>query len=108
MFDAGSADARLAPRITRSARALTLQKTDGKLDKHQAARLVGLVMWRAGLLLAASSALYNTIKFALRFIDLPTQLEIGIGLIASGCVFVVSSFIMERVIDYRGEGDLSK
>ncbi len=65
-------------------------------------------MWRAGLLLAGGTALYNSIQLVLRFIDLPLHLEIGIGLVITGAVFVAISFVMERLIDYRAEGDLSK
>ncbi len=65
-------------------------------------------MWRAGLLLAGGTAIYNTIQLVLRFIDLPLQLEIGIGLVITGVVFVAFSFVMERFVDYRAEGDLSK
>lgn len=79
-----------------------------KLDEKQSLQLVGLLLWRAGLLLAASSGLYHTIEFGLRFIDLPRQLEIGLGLVVAGAVLVLGSFVMERFVDYRAEGDLSK
>ncbi len=74
--------------------------------KHKGMQLAGLLLWRFGLLLAGATALYNGIKLLMRFIDLPLQLEIGIGLIIAGVAFVAASFIMERVVDYRAEGDL--
>ena len=85
--------------------------SEGERTRHQRKRslqLAGLLMWRAGLLLAAGTAVYNGIKLALRFIDLPLQLEIGIGLVITGVVFVAFSFVMERLVDYRAERDLSK
>ena len=79
-----------------------------KHKRKRSLQLAGLLMWRAGLLLAGGTAIYNTSKLLLRFIDLPLQLEIGIGLVMTGVVFVAFSFVMERLVDSRAEGDLSK
>ena len=76
--------------------------------KQKSLQLVGLLLWRAGLLLAAATALYRTARFLLRFIELPLQLEIGVALIAVGAAFVMISLLMERWNDYRAEGDLSQ
>ena len=69
-------------------------------------QLSGLLLWRFGLFLAAATALYRTSKFLLQFVDLPTQIEIGIGLAFSGAVLFLASLIIERVHDARAEGDL--
>ena len=69
-------------------------------------QIAGFLLWRFGLLLAGATALYRISKFLLRFIDLPIQLEIGIGLVFSGAVLFMLSLIMERVVDLRTEGDL--
>ena len=76
--------------------------------KKRSLQLAGLLMWRAGLLLAGGTVVYNSIQLILRWIDLPLQLEIGLGLVMTGVVFVALSFVMERVVDSRAEGDLSK
>ena len=69
---------------------------------------MGLFLWRFGLLLAGATGLYRMTKRLLRFIDLPVQLEIGIGLVFSGAVLFMVSLIMERIVDSRLEGDLSQ
>ena len=76
-------------------------------NRNRITQLVGLVLWRTGLLIAAASALYHSIEFALRFVNLPRRLEVGVGLIIAGIVLVAASFIMERIADYRREGDLN-
>jgi hypothetical protein len=72
----------------------------------QGAQLAGLLLWRFGLALAAATGLYRTTKFLLQFIDLPLQLELGIGLIFCGAVLFMVSMVLERVVDMRREGDL--
>ena len=71
-------------------------------------QVIGLLMWRAGLLLAGGTGLYRTSEFLLQFIDLPTQLEVGIGLIFSGVVVFMIAMIAERFVDMRAEGDLTQ
>jgi len=79
-----------------------------KKHKTRSSQVVGLLLWRFGLLLAGGTGLYNVIKLVLRFVDLPLQIEIGIGLLLAGIVLVACSFIFERLIDYRKEGDLTR
>lgn len=69
-------------------------------------QIFGLVLWRFGLLLAGATGLYRTTMFLMTFIDLPIQLEIGIGLIFCGVILFMGSLVMERVVDMRNEGDL--
>jgi len=69
-------------------------------------QLIGLLLWRGGLLVAAATALFETSRLLLRFVDLPVQLEIGFGLGAAGAVLVIASFVLERIQDHRAEGDL--
>lgn len=73
----------------------------------KSAQLVGLLLWRGGLLLIGAWALFEAARWFLRFVDLPLQLEIGLGLLIAGCALVVLSVILERIQDRRGEGDLS-
>jgi hypothetical protein len=72
------------------------------------AQLAGLLLWRFGLALAAATGLYRITKLLLRFIELPLQLELGIGLIFCGAVLFMVSMVMERVADMRREGDLKQ
>lgn len=59
-------------------------------------------------MLAGATALYRTSRLLLQFIDLPMQLEVGIGFVFSGAVLFMASVIMERIVDVRAEGDLSQ
>ena len=69
-------------------------------------QLIGFLLWRGGLLIVATTALFEAARFLFRFVDLPKPLEIGFGLGAAGAVLVITSFVMERIQDYRSEGDL--
>jgi hypothetical protein len=71
-------------------------------------QLAGLLLWRFGLMLAGATALYRTTKFLMTFVDLPLQLEIGIGLLICGAFLFATSIVMERIVDLRSEGDLGK
>ena len=73
------------------------------LLSNESTQLSGLLLWRFGLLLASATAIYRTAKFLLKFIDLPLQLEVGIGLIFSGAVFFMASVLMEQISDGRRE-----
>ena len=42
-------------------------------------------------------------RAVLAFVDIPLQLEIGLGLALSGLALVFTSLIMERIKDARGE-----
>ena len=68
--------------------------------------VVGLVLWRGGLVLVAAVALFETARWLLRFVDLPAQLEIGSGLVLAGMVLVLVSLVIERAREYRAEGHL--
>ncbi len=78
------------------------------MNSKRGIQLAGLLLWRFGLALAGATALYHSTKFLLEFVSLPVQLEIGIGLAFCGVVLVIVSFIMERIVDLRREGDLSQ
>ena len=66
---------------------------------------IGVVLWRGGLLLAAGAAVLESARRILRFVDLPAQLEAGLGLIVSGAVLVFLSLVIERIKDQRREED---
>ena len=67
-------------------------------------QLIGLLLWRGGILLAIAAGLFEVGRVVLRFVDLPAQLEIGFGLAIAGFVLVMTSLIVERVQDSRSEG----
>ncbi len=69
-------------------------------------QVVGALLWRGGLLLAAAAALFESARWILRLVDIPPQLEIGFGLLLSGFVLVMVSLIVERIKDSRLESDL--
>lgn len=68
--------------------------------------LFGLVLWRGGLLVAASAAVFVSIRWLLRWIDLPLQLEVGTALIVAGIILVFVSLVLERLeaFDEEEEG----
>jgi hypothetical protein len=70
-------------------------------------RLAGLILWRSGLLLVGGYVLFQAARLALRFVELPLELEVGAGLVLAGLGLVLVSLIWERVLDAREEGDLS-
>ena len=70
--------------------------------------LVGLLLWRGGWLLIAGTALFEAARWALQFLELPAQLEIGIGFLAVGLLLVFVSLILERLQDARAEQGLQE
>lgn len=66
--------------------------------------LVGLLLWRGGVLIISAAVLYEVAHLLLRFIDIPVQLEVGLCLAIAGAVLVLASLIIERICDSRKEG----
>ncbi len=67
------------------------------------AQLIGFILWRLGILILASYAVFRGVDLALAALDLPTQLDVGLGLTLTGGGLVVISLIMERYRDNRIE-----
>lgn len=63
--------------------------------------LVGLMLWRGGVLLAAAVAAYEVARVVLAFLDLPETLKLGGGLVLSGLFLVLASLILENRQDAR-------
>ena len=80
------------------------ERTMAELRRTQ---LVGLLLWRGGLLFVACYSSYRGMRQLVRWVELPLQLEVGVALALAGLVLVVVSLILERVQDARTEGDLS-
>ncbi len=71
-------------------------------------QLVGFFLWRAGLLLVAGYSAFRAARLALRFIDLPSELEVGLGLVLAGAFLVLLSLVLERIVDAREERRLAE
>ncbi len=69
-------------------------------------QLTGLLLWRGGTLFVGATVFFEVARRAVRFIDVATQVEIGLGLGLAGLALIVVSLIMERIRDARQEGDL--
>ena len=78
---------------------MTMRSEKKQIDyrNKQAVQLAGLLLWRFGLMLASITALYRMARFLLQFIELPIQLEIGVGLLLTGFVLVLASLVMEAI-----------
>lgn len=68
--------------------------------------MIGMMLWRGGLLLAGAWAAFETARWLLKWFAVPPELEIGLGLGLSGLALVLLSLILERVRDSRAEKDL--
>ena len=71
-------------------------------------QVVGLLLWRGGLLLAGGSALYLAVRYGLGFlrffgIFVPLLAEVGLGIGITGFLLVVLSLVLERIQDARRE-----
>ena len=70
--------------------------------------VIGLLLWRGGLLLVGAVVLFEAVRWGLRFTELPLELELGLALLLAGMALVIVSVVLERVQDRREEGDLSE
>lgn len=70
-------------------------------------QLIGLMLWRGGLLLVASYALFRIARIVLRHADVPPQIQVGLALASAGAVLVIASLVVERMADRREEGELT-
>ena len=66
-------------------------------------QVVGLLLWRGGLLLSSSWGLFRGARYALSRFVLPLQLEIGAACVLAGLGLVMLSLILERMQDARAE-----
>jgi hypothetical protein len=65
--------------------------------------MVGFLCWRAGLLLVSGYGFFRVARLVVTYVDLPTQLEVGLALTLAGAAMVMASLIAERVQDARVE-----
>ena len=68
--------------------------------------LIGLILWRGGILLAVVTGAIESMRLLLRFVDLPVELELGVAFVLAGLALVLVSLVLERLRDLRSEGPL--
>ena len=76
------------------------------MQRMRRSHLLGLFLWRGGLLCAVGYAVYEGAWWALFFWDVPDQLKAGGALLLAGAALVLGSLLAERIADARLEGDL--
>jgi len=69
-------------------------------------QVVGALLWRGGTLVVVVAALFESARWILRLVDVPPEMQIGLGLLIAGFVLVLVSLIVERIQDFRVESDL--
>lgn len=63
--------------------------------------LIGLALWRGGVLLVGGYLAYQVLRAVLTFTD--TQLEVAVAVFLTGLVMVFLSVLVERVLDAKAE-----
>ncbi len=66
-------------------------------------QLVGLLLWRGGLALVAGYSFFRGARLLLTYVELPTQVEVGLSLALAGAALVLGSLVAERIQDAREE-----
>lgn len=61
--------------------------------------LIGLLLWRGGLLLAGGTIAYWALRGILGITD--PELELGVAILLTGVLFVFISVLLEQVRDSR-------
>ena len=69
-------------------------------------RVVGFVLWRAGIFLIVGYSAFMSLRRLLAFAD--PQLEIAVSVALTGLVFLFLSVLTERIEDAKEEGSLSE
>ena len=70
------------------------------------AQVLGLVLWRGGLLVAGATGLFYGAQELLRYVDLPGVLQIAGALVLSGLGLVLVSIVLENQEDAQGSEEL--
>jgi membrane protein implicated in regulation of membrane protease activity len=65
------------------------------------AHLVGLALWRGGVLLVGGYIAYQVLRTVLAFTD--AQLEVAVAVFLTGLLMVFLSLVVERVQDVQEE-----
>ena len=70
--------------------------------------MVAALLWRGGLIIAVVAGLVESARWIWRLVDIPAEVELGLGLLSSGFVLLLVSLILERIQDYQTESSLSE
>ena len=62
---------------------------------------LGLILWRAGILLVVGYFAFLALRFILQIAD--PVLEVGVTLVLAGALFVLASVVREQIGDARRE-----
>lgn len=68
--------------------------------------VLGLTLWRGGLVAAVGYVAFETLTRLLSITD--AQLELAVAVTLTGVVFVFLSLVGERIVDTRDEGRLNE
>jgi branched-subunit amino acid ABC-type transport system permease component len=63
--------------------------------------LIGLALWRGGVLLVGGYLAYQVLRAILTFTD--AQLEVAVAVFLTGLIMVFLSLVVERVQDAKAE-----
>ena len=69
--------------------------------KMKKSQILGLVLWRAGILIVGGYSVFLALRYILRIAD--SVLEIGVSLVLAGALFVLVSVVREQIEDARRE-----
>ena len=69
-------------------------------------RVVGVLMWRGGLIFVAAYTFYWGSWRLIRMLDWPAQITVGLAVALAGLGLVMVSLIMERIQAAKMEGGL--
>jgi hypothetical protein len=83
-----------------------MPRTDNRRAGSQHWQMVGIVLWRGGLLFIAAYGFHHGAWRLLRQLDWPPQVTSGAALALAGFALVMLSLILERRRAARAEGDL--
>ena len=68
--------------------------------------MVGVLMWRGGLIFVAAYTFYWGSWRLIRMLDWPAQITVGLAVALAGLGLVMVSLIMERIQAAKMEGGL--
>ena len=74
---------------------------DQRPERLQRTHVVGLTLWRGGILLVAAYLGYWALRATLQITD--AQLEFSVAVLLVGLLLVFASVVLERIHDARSE-----
>ncbi len=62
----------------------------------KATHWLGLFLWRGGILFMGCYALVETVRWALRFLEIPSLLGLSLALLLVGFILIMLSLVLEN------------